>query len=471
MTFTVAPAPVGVRALAWVPALRRAVPTVATAAVLVWAATGLVRGSGGRDVNALAVGLVLLAVALTAVRPWRYLPMPVLAVPAALSVGALLVLPVGHVGRAGAVAAGAYVLAAGVVVLVGTWASSSSRADVLAAAICFAGLLEVCWAFPAWWAGGLSAPGPMVGTFYWWNPYAAYLLAPALLGLNLAVSGPRWAAVGWLTTPFAVAGIAFSSSRATLACLVIGWAILSTVLVIGSPRRLATLVRVALVSVLSATAMFVLTSPLVFHGGTSAFGASVSRASGGQTVSADGAYRLAFWRQAFAAFRDHPATGAGYGRILTSTKSSSSTAYSPLAHNGFLQALGEGGLLLGVPMALALLGAVYVLLRALLRARSGVPFAASVAGLGLLAHGLVDTDWTYAADAVALAVCVGIAGAARWHETPRERIPRSSRVAAVVLIAAALVAGLLATGQHFEILHTDSVGPAGPAAATSGATP
>ena len=52
----------------------------------------------------------------------------------------------------------------------------------------------------------------------------------------------------------------------------------------------------------------------------------MSRASGGQTVSADGAYRLDFWRQAFAAFRDHPTTGTGYGRILTSTKSSSSAA-------------------------------------------------------------------------------------------------------------------------------------------------
>jgi peptidoglycan/LPS O-acetylase OafA/YrhL len=120
-------------------------------------------------------------------------------------------------------------------------------------------------------------------------------------------------------------------------------------------------------------------------------------------------------------------------------------------------------------MAVALLGAAYVLVRSLLRARSGVPFAAAVAGLGLLAHGLVDTDWTYAADVVPLAVCVALAGAARWHETLRERTPRSARVAAAVLIGAALVSGLLATGQHFEILHIDPVGPAGPATATSGA--
>jgi O-antigen ligase len=442
---------------------------VATGAVLVWAATGLVRGSGGRDVNALAVGLLLLAVALAVVRPWRELPVPVLVVAAVLSVAALLVLPIGHVGRAGAVAAGAYVLAAGLVVLVGSWASTSRRADVLAAAVCVAGLLEVCWAFPAWWAGGLSAPGPMVGTFYWWNPYAAYLLAPALLGLNLAVSGPRWVAVGWLTTPLAVAGIAFSSSRATVACLLVGWVIVSAALVLGSPRRLATLGRVALVSALSTAVTFLLTSPLVFRGGTAAFGASVSRSSGGQTVSADGAYRLEFWRQAMAAFRDHPATGSGYGRILTSTKPATSSAYSPLAHNGFLQALGEGGLLLAVPMAVALLGATYVLARSLLQARSGVSFAAAVAGLGLLAHGLVDTDWTYAADVVPLAVCVALAGAARWHDARRERTPRGARFAAAVLISAALVSGLLATGQHFEILHIDRFGPVGPATATSGA--
>jgi O-antigen ligase len=463
VTFTAAPAaaPVEARTLVQSPALLRAIPTVATGAVLVWWATGLVRGAGGRDANALAVGLLLLAVALVAVRPWHHLPFSVVALPVVLAVAALAVLPVGGVGRSGAVAAGAYALAGGLVVVVGGWASSAERIGALAAGICLAGLAEVGWAFPAWWAGGFRAPGAMVGTFFWWNPYAAYLLAPALLGLALAAGGHRpWRAVGWLTTPFAVSGVIFSTSRASIACLGIGWIIVCVGTFLGAERRLVALARAGALTVLSVLVTYVLTGPLVFRNGTSPFSAAASRHAEGQTVSADSGYRLDFWRQAVAAFQSHPAEGTGYGRLLSATKTHSATAYSPLAHNGLLQALAEGGLLLALPLVCAVLGAAVLLLLALRHPSSwsGLPFAAGVVGLGLLAHTLVDTDWTYPADVGALAICIAIAGAPRWHRTgsAQRATPRRTVVASVALAVLVAFAGALAVGQHFEIAHVDA---------------
>ena len=456
VTLTAAPAPVEVRAPAWAPAIRRLLPTVATGAALLWWGSGLVRDSGGRGTNALAIGLVLLAFALLAVRPWRAVPVPVLVVAVLLSAGALAVLPSGGVGRTGAIAAGAYVLGSGLVVLVGAWTSSDMRAQVLAAGIVVAGLAEFGWGFIAWWGGGDDSPLPMVGTFFWWNSYAAYLLAPALLGLALVVVGKRpWRSAAWIATPFVVAGMVLSTSRATLACLAVGWLIVGVVLVIAQPRRLAAAGRVAILSALSVGVTFGLTSPLLFRASASPLGATQTRGVRGETISSDGAYRLDFWREAVHGFLSNPFNGTGYGRILTAWPASNPGAKSALAHNGFLQGLAEGGLLLGVPLAVGLLAASVLLIMALRHPRQwgGVPFAAGVAGLGLLAHGLVDFDWSYPANVGAFALCVALAASPRWRADDTNGL---RRLAGGLLVALVLMAGVLAVGQSFEIIHIDA---------------
>jgi O-antigen ligase len=146
--------------------------------------------------------------------------------------------------------------------------------------------------------------------------------------------------------------------------------------------------------------------------------------------------------------------------MLSGPKTTTAAAYSPLAHNGLLQGLAEGGLLLGIPLVVALLAAAYVLLRALRHPSlwRGVPFAAGITGLGLLAHGLVDFDWTFPADVGVLAICVALAAAPRWHgraSDPDVPAARRSLVACVVLVSLVLVSGVLAFGQHFEIIHAD----------------
>jgi O-antigen ligase len=299
----------------------------------------------------------------------------------------------------------------------------------------------------------------MVGTFFWWNPYAAYLLAPALLGLTLAVVGRRpWRSVAWLATPFTVAGIVLSTSRATLACLAAGWLIVGVVVVITQPRRSAALVRAATLTVLSVAVTYVLTSPLLFQVNVSALGGAQARAGGGGTVAANSAHRIEFWHQAFRAFVSSPLDGTGYGRILSAGTPSTATASSPLAHNGFLQALAEGGVLLAVPLALALAGSAVLLVLALRRPTNwgGVPFAAGIAGLGLIVHGLVDFDWTFPANVGALALCVALAAAPRWQA---EHSTKPRRLVGGLLVALALTAGVLAVGQSFEIVHIDASTP------------
>ncbi len=456
MTLTAAPAPVEVRAPAWAPAVRRLLPTVATGAALLWWGSGLVRDSGGRGTNALAIGLVLLAIALLAVRPWRFVPMPALAVAIALSVGALAVLPSGGVGRSGAVAAGAYVFASGLVVLVSAWARSAARAQALATAVVVAGLAEFAWGFLAWWGGGTSSPLPMVGTFFWWNPYAAYLMAPALFGLALVVEGRRpWRSAAWIATPFAVAGIVLSTSRSTLACLAVGWVIVGVVLSMTQARRLAAFGRTATLTALSLIVTWGLTSPLFFHTSASPLGATQARSGRGETVASDGAYRLDFWREAVHGFLSNPFRGTGYGRILTAWPVSAPGAKSALAHNGFLQALAEGGGILAVPLAVGLVSAAALLLLALRHPASwgGVPFAAGVAGLGLLAHGLVDFDWTFPANVGALALCVALAASPRWRCDEDNGL---RRLAGGLLVALVVAAGVLAAGQSFHIIHIDA---------------
>jgi O-antigen ligase len=300
----------------------------------------------------------------------------------------------------------------------------------------------------------------MVGTFFWWNPYAIYLLAPAIFGLALAVGGRRpWRAIGWLTTPFAVSGVALSTSRASLACLAAAWVSVGLGLLWQAPRRPSAGIRLAVITAASIGMPYVLTSGLVFRIGVSPLGATQARGAG-DSVSTNGSYRLDFWREAFTAFLHHPTTGTGYGRLLAETKPGTFPS-SPLAHNGFLQALGEGGLLLAVPTALAVLVSVWLLLGSLRHPStwSGVPAIAGVAGLGLLVHALVDFDWTFSADVGALAVCVALAAAPRWHNrgsSPAGSMSRTAMGLALVLAGLTLVSGVLAIGQHFEIIHSDA---------------
>ena len=444
---------------------------------------------GGRGDGAIAWLAILTALAVVATRPWRRLRSAGWLVVPVLSVAALVVIPLTGVGRGGAVAAATYVVTAGLAVAAAAYARSPLRRAAIATLLCAGGVAQFAWALVPWWGSGYSS-SPMVGTYYWHDQFAVAMLMPALLGLGLAVCGQRpWRFAGWVMAPLGVAGVVFSTSRATLACLVVGW-----VLVVGvclwsiergeSSRKAWT--RAVAATALAVGLILVLPGPPLFPTHQSPFSGASARASTGETVASGTAYRTEFWREAITVTAHHPLAGGGYGRIGVDSARlvPPSWAHSALAHSGLLQAFGDGGLLLGVPVLLALVLAVAAVLRRFRLRRGGGPAtalvgAAAVAFLAALTHGLIDTDWTYPALVCQFGVLLGLVLAAPAWRRSESNEPNSAaiepirshdiaaRTAAAVLVAALAVAAAVAWGQPFAINNP----PAASTAPTSSPQP
>jgi O-antigen ligase len=448
----------------------------------------VVLAGGGRSAGALGWFAALAAVAVVVTRPWRRLPPWWTLLAAVLAVAPLAVLVSTSGGRPAAVAATAYGACAATVLVFAGYARTPARRACVAAGLCAGGVAQFGWALVPWWGAG-DPSRPMVGTYDWHNQYAASLLAPALLGLAVALSGSRpWRAAGWLAAPLAVAGIVLSTSRATLALLAVGWVVVVAVALLGAGGRTGrgrVASRAMVLSVLAVGLTVLLPGPPLFSTAVSPLSGAVARSAAGETLSSNSTYRTEFWREAIMAFRAHPLTGAGYGRIADDTHLSvpASWAISPLAHSGPLQALGDGGLLLGGPLLLGAGALCAGLLRRLRRlrrpARAGagpdqlVVRAAAVTGLLMVAHSLVDTDWSYPALAAQLAVVAGVALAGgtvtstattvsfAGQDGRRRTRPASVALAAAGVLLLALVAGSAASwGQPFHISdpHTTSGG-------------
>jgi O-antigen ligase len=149
-------------------------------------------------------------------------------------------------------------------------------------------------------------------------------------------------------------------------------------------------------------------------------------------------------------FDRHPVTGAGYHSLATASVGHVPVGWplSPLAHNGYLQALSDGGLLLAVPFLGAVVAVCWWVLRSLgqaVRRRdlSTLGLAVPVSLGVMLVHSAVDFDWSYAADFVLGAILAGLVLGTRRGETAPRTAP-SRRVARVVAVA--VLAGVALTG-------------------------
>jgi O-antigen ligase/polysaccharide polymerase Wzy-like membrane protein len=424
---------------------------VAVAAALVWTLGPLAHGVGGRDHHVLSIGLVLAALSAVAVAP-RRLPLGVLAAALApgLAAGAVCLLTPTH--TFGLAWAGGYLLAGLLAVTVGAYTlgrpAGSRRPWLVAGLVALAGLDQFGHAFEPWWGGGGNSNHPMIGTFYWHDPFAAFLLAPALIGLGFVLDGHRGLRVlGVAAAAVSSAGIVLSTSRAALACLAAGWIVVA---VIGARAR--GLRRAAIGTLITAATTYllllVLTGPPLFDDRASILGATASRTSG-QSLSRNGGFRVEFWHEAWHGFTQHIWAGGGFGSLASSAASwvPKDWAISPLAHNGYLQALNDGGLLLGVPVIAITVWVVLATRRPLGRAvvrrdeRSLLPAVVGVALLGLLAHSAIDFDWSYPALLAVVGVLVGLLiGDAQGLGAHREvRSSRPSRVGGVALVLASAV--------------------------------
>jgi len=450
----------------------------------------IAHSEGGRGPGAASWLAVATIIAVAATRPWHRLTSRLWLLAPAAALAAFYVVPATGGGRAASVAALSYASACGLLLAVAAYARTPTRRAAVAGLLVAGGVAEFGWALVPWW-GGRDPSQPMVGTYYWHNQLAVALLLPALLGAALAVAGRRpWRAAGWVAAPLCAAGVVLSTSRATTACLLAGWIAVLAVSVAASSRRRHAAGRALAVTVAACALTFVLPGPPLFDTRVSPLSGAAARAAAGETVDANTTYRTQFWREAVSVTAHHPLTGAGYGRMAQASTSITPTtwAHSPLAHSGPLQAFADGGLPLGVTLLVALAVVALALVRTLatglraavaprridsettvaagdardfaqvLGADAALTMGAAVAALALLAHSLVDIDWSYPALAAQFAVVAALAVAPR-HQRGAEgssRPPLSRRDAAAaggsaVLVLVLALGAAAAWGQQFHI--------------------
>jgi O-antigen ligase len=436
---------------------RAVVPGVVIGLAVAYLTMPFAQATGGRDPWAVTKAAVVVLVALVAAKPWERLRAGHLALAVAVAIAALAVCLVTPPGWFGATRASAYGLAAGAFVAVASYARSMRRAYLIGGIVATAGAVQFCWSFVAWW-GGRDQSIPMVGTFYWHNQFAAFLLAPALIAFALLVKHRApWRLVGWVVAPLATAGVVYSSSRGCLGILIAGWLLVGVLAWRVKPNRGA-FVRWLAASVLAAGVTLAISGPPFFASSSSPFAATQARSSAGGTADASSSYRLRMWHEALVVFDHHPVAGVGYGALepTAATLTPAGWPRSPLAHNDYLQALAEGGLLLGVPF-LAACAAIGVGLLRGLRSRArrrvlDVRTGLIVGAFALMAHAAIDFDWTYPAlfTLAAVVSAAAIAPALRRpadapSATLRPDVERSTslrlRVALVAVLAAAIGAG------------------------------
>lgn len=419
---------------------------VAAAAVVLWWAGPMTTRLGGRGPGAQAVLLVLLAALILLSAPWRHLTRGAAALTCLVPLGALVMCLAAPTGWYGADDFAAYTGAALTVAATVGYARTSQRRLLVVTAICLAGVVEFGQALLPW-LGGQDPSRPMIGTFYWWNPFAAFLLPALLLAAALAICNQQTTRmVGWCAAPFCFAGILFSSSRATLALAVIGYGALLLV-VFASEMRKAALARWVALAVVCLGVAVALSGPPFFPVRGSINAAAQARAASGQSVTGNGLARVEFWQRAIAVVEHRPWVGSGSHALVDASEPYVPAAFarSNLVHNGYLQALSDGGLALGLPFLLAAGGCLFAGVRRLLSARlrcderwlrAAMPIALAASAT----HSLVDFDWSHPSDFVLSALLSGVVLALPVDERAR-RVPGRLYVpVALSLVSVAVVA-------------------------------
>jgi O-antigen ligase len=446
------------RATGTLAAVRAEVGFVAVGLACVWWLIIAPRWWGGRGAGAVSGGAILTALAYIAIRPHRYVPRAALFLASFVSLGALVVAVAAPTGWRGAPVAATYVCVAWTVIIVAAATVRDRRfASATAALLAVGVLVEFAESWMAWW--GSENPGhPIVGTFYWYNPFAAFMIAGSLLGFALWLRGQR--SVRWLglaTCSIGAIGLVYSTSRAAGFCFAVGIVVIALAEI--RAQRWDGLRRVAAGGVAMGAAVWLIGGPPFFPHRASPLLGTASR-SAGQSLGQNGHYRVEFWREAWGVFTRHPIVGGGYHSMVTLSAGHTPArwALSPLAHNGYLQALSDGGLVLGLPFlaGCAVLGvfAVVLLVRAVRRADvSPVFFVVPLAFLAMLAHSVVDFDWSYAADFQVVAVLGGIVAGMWWAQRVRpadadadQPHPRTALIAKA-LVATIAVGSLAVAAQ------------------------
>lgn len=420
----------------------------------VWAIP-VTHAAGGRDGWVLTLGLVSALAALLLVRPWRALGPAHLLLPLAPALAALVVCLTSLTRWDGADETATLAYAGVSYLVVRAYARDAARRAGVLVALAVVGLDQFAQAYLPWWGRG-DVTAKMVGTFYWHNQFGAFLAATGIVAAVLAVRGSGVARLaGWLVAPWCVAGLLFSASRGSLLIAVLAWAVVVTLSLCDRRGRLAAMGVVAA----GFAVAWLLSGPWLMEQSGSV-GSTVAAREAEQSVSGNGQARLYLWQAALHTGAQRPLTGLGFDSF-----GGAGSAWMPLAgrpstyaHNGFLQAWSDGGLLLAAAVAAVTAPLVWCSLVALWRRRTGtrgtdVAAVAAPVGVGvLLLHSAIDFDWAYPSLLLLLAIL-----AALVPLTPRR--PRGARPGHT--LAAALVVGLLLVSIPLSVRDVTLRAPAG----------
>ena len=352
--------------------------------------------------------------------------------------------------------------------------ASATRRLLVLAVVVGAAVAQMAWSMIAW-VGGADPSAVMVGTFFWHNQFAAFLLAPAVIGAGLAAAGESQLRLpGAIAAVLGSAGVVLSTSRATVGLLVLGWVAAGVIVVLGrgsARARLAAAGRWLALAALSVLVTVTLPGPPLFSNRVSALASTAARGAK-ESATQNGAFRVDFWKQALAIFRHHPATGTGFDSFgREGSLVDPHGVHSTLVHSGLIQPLSDGGLLLAVPFLLA---CVLVGLGVLLRLRPAVlgveGSLVSLVALGsvlLAVHSAMDFDWTYPALMAMSAILAAIALA--WSSAPAEPAPaaRSRRMVSLAACAVLIVSSLVLAQRAVPGgWHLNAPAPHAPASAS-----
>jgi O-antigen ligase/Tfp pilus assembly protein PilF len=306
----------------------------------------------------------------------------------------------------------------------------------------------ICLLALSWRGHATLLGGRWYGSFYWPNPFAAFLLLlipVTLMRLIYGRSRRETLALGVITMVLLVAFI-LTYSRG--AWVVLAGVTLLTLIVMRPPSKGIALQRTTAVIVMAVLVSVVLASRVDHSSEEGLFARAASITNiGNESVQG----RLSFWRSAIAIFRDHPLVGTGpwtYG-IAHTRYQDDVRFYASDAHNLYLQTAAEMGLV-GLAVLVTLLIAIVALWIRTLRIAHGLPEYPLVAGVGLgllgfFVHSALEVNWAFPANpALAFAMLGALAG----YEASFTRSPSGSahtlalrpRLAATLVVLLAIAA-------------------------------
>src|SRR5438552_6805706 len=333
-----------------------------------------------------------------------------------------------------------------------TLRSSAAARRLVDGAVVIAGWLCLIGLFVFWGAGDSGLRWS--STFYWPNPFAAFLLLvlPVELSRCVYAAATREALANGVLSVLLAGSLVLTYSRAAWVSLLVVAPLAAFTVRAGSLMR--SVGRLAMIGLATAAVVVLLTrgpGTQLFEGGLPGRATSTYDAGGYSFVG-----RLNFWRAGLAIFVDHPVVGTGPGTfgIVHAAYQRDVRYYARDAHSLYVQTAAEQGVvgLVALAVLLGVLATAWISALRASRRTDSYPLVVGI-GLGLAAffvHNGVDMDWMFPANpAMAMLMAGVLASFAKdgvaGHEPGRPVMHPWQRLA---IVGALLVATALTQMAH-----------------------